>query len=91
MGAVGLVMIAATAWYSANAEKKARLVAITNTFADALKAEADGQKDAVGSAIENVVSNDKLQASAAKLKLTNTDLAGIIRGDVVPAWENIVR
>lgn len=88
LGAVGLVMLAATAWYSDNARKKAELVAITNTFVDALKAEADGQQGAVDAAIAASLSTPKLIEQARVLGLSVSDMAKIVKGEAVPAYEH---
>lgn len=87
-GALGLVMVGATAWYAENARKKAELVAITNDFVAALKDEADGQQGAVDAAIAKGLSDQKLIDAGKKLNISVSDMAKIIRGEVVPAYAN---
>lgn len=87
LGAVGLVMIAASAWYSDNAAKKAKLVGITNDFAKALEDEKAGQQGAVDAAVAKGLSDQKLIEQAKVLNLSVSDLAKIVRGEAVPAYE----
>lgn len=87
LGAVGLVMIAATKIYSDNAAKKARLVKITNDFTDALKAERDGQKGVVDSQVTSLIANQDLLDKAHALGLATSDVAKIVKGEAVPAWD----
>lgn len=88
LAAVALVAIGAIGWYSAEAKKKQELIAITNTFTDALKAEAEGQTGATDAAIMASVSNPKLIEQARVLGLSLGDLAKIVRGETVPAYEH---
>jgi TP901 family phage tail tape measure protein len=87
LGALGIIMIGATAVMADNAAKKARLRAVTDEFADALKREADGQKDAVQAAIAAQLSNKNIVKDAETLGLSVSQLADIINGKSVPAWD----
>lgn len=87
LGAVGLVMVAATAWYADNAAKKAKLIEITDTFTQALKDEAAGQNGAVDASIAAMLSSAELIRQAKMLGLSVSDMARVIKGEAVPAWE----
>lgn len=89
LAGLGIVLITATTWYSDNAKKKQELIAITNEFVDALNAEKDGQKGAVDAAIAKGLSDKKLIDAATALGLSTSDLAKIVRGESVSAYEKL--
>jgi len=89
LGALGLVIIAATAWYQANADKKAHLKQVTDEFVAALEAEKKGQEGAVQAAVAKSLSDQKLIDAAKTLGLTTQDLADIVNGKQVPAYSNL--
>lgn len=96
LGAVASGVLAASALagaailvYKALSDEKTRLAKITNTYVDALNAEAGGQKDAIDSATAKLIADNHLLDSATKLKLSAADLAKVVRGEQVPAYEAV--
>ena len=73
--------------YVQYAREKGRATAATEDFTDALKAEAQGQADAVTQALARQIADLADEAEAAGL--TVQDLAAVIRGDSVPAFEEL--
>jgi len=90
LGAVGLVLGAATAIYGMYNKEKQKAVERTNDFVNALQAEAGGQEDATNKHIAGVLANIDLDGTYSKLGLTINDLAAVIKGESVPAYDEFV-
>lgn len=89
MGLLGLAIVAGVAIYSVLEDKKQAQIQITNNYVDALKAEAAGQKDALASQIAKDIADEKYLATMKKLGITEAELAAVITGESVPAWDEL--
>lgn len=85
LGAVGLVLGAGIAIYQIYNRRKQEAAERTQTFADALLAERDGQNDAVQAAIARTLADENLLAIGEKLNVNQRDLANAIKGEMGPA------
>lgn len=81
------VIAAATAIYSGYAKEKQRARESTDDFVAALKAEKDGQVDALEANIAARLSYDEFADLASKLGVSMVDLARFVKGQSVPAIE----
>ena len=87
LGGVGLVLGAAISVYSMYSKEKQQATQRTNDFVNALKAEAGGQQDAIDTHLAAVLAGIDLTGTYDQLGLTVADLANVIKGESVPAYE----
>jgi len=87
LGSVVAVAGIAAATYLVVQGRKQALKQATNEYVTALEAEAAGQRDALSAAIAKDLSDKELVANAEALGLTTEQLAAVIRGDAVPAYD----
>jgi hypothetical protein len=85
--AAGVVAAGAGLIYNALSEDKERVTAITDDFTAALQAEAAGQKDATSAAIAAKIATGTIADIAEKAGISTVELADVINGKSVPAWE----
>lgn len=88
MGAIALVLGVASVAYGENQKRKQQLTDATNLFADALQREADGQSDAVKAQIGALITPEMV-TNAKKYGLTIGDLADVISGKSIPAFDKL--
>lgn len=90
LGAVGGVLALAGGLYYVYSQDKAKAKKITDDFVGALQEETQGQKDALKALIaRKIVDSDYLSNVAPKLKLSQQDIADVITGKSVPAYEKL--
>lgn len=61
----------------------------TEAFADALKDEASGTKDAVNALIAKELADKKIVKSGEKAGLTISEMAAVIKGEATPAFDEL--
>lgn len=86
LGVIGLALTAGALLYAAYTGSKQNAQQATDDFVAALAAEAAGQKDATDALIAKKLTEDDAAGTAARLGLTTSDLARVIRGESVPAY-----
>ena len=91
LGAIGLVLTAASFIYSYYNRNKDEATEKTNAFVDALKAEATGQRNATRELIANNLVADENLALYDKLGFTAQEIADIINGETSPAFDYLSR
>jgi hypothetical protein len=89
LGAVGGVLALAGGLYVAYTSDKRKAEQTTNDFVAALKAEASGQRDAVKALIARQIVDAEYLDNAEKLGLTQADIADVITGKNVPAFNSL--
>lgn len=87
LGAIGIVLTAATAIYGAYNGRKQAAIQITDNFRTALEAEADGQEDATAATIARIIADEDAFDIRSKLAITEADIAAAIRGETTPAMQ----
>jgi len=85
VAAVGAGIIA----YRAYEDHKEKVIALTNAYTAALKAEAQGTKDATLQVIAHELQQHGTIDAAQKAGLTVAQLASIIKGQSVPAYDQL--
>ena len=88
LGAAGGVIAAAAGLYITYTADKRKAEAATREFADALRAEAAGQKGAVNALIARKLVDSDALAITEQLGLSTADLGRVVRGETVPAFES---
>lgn len=89
MGIASAAAAGASVVYGLLASDKQKIAKITQNYAQALREEESGQKDAVTAQIARDISSSKMLDTMAKLGLTEAETAAVIRGETVPAFEAI--
>lgn len=89
-GALGAALVVAGAIYSSYASKKAEAAERTREFVAALKAEKEGQSDAVNALLASKFSVDGFQESMDALGVSMTDVVSFIQGGAVPALDELM-
>jgi tetratricopeptide (TPR) repeat protein len=87
LGALGGVLALAGGLYYSYSQDKARAKQVTDDFVGALNAEAQGQKDALKALIARQIVDSKYLGVAEKLGLTTAQIADVITGKSVPAFD----
>lgn len=90
LGIVGGVVAAGVAIYGIYAREKAKAEEQTRKFTEALRAEASGQEDAVLSLITQGIATEKFASAMEAAGLTATDVASAIKGEAVPAIDDML-
>lgn len=91
MLAVVGVAAAGAAVYMALAQRKAEARERTEELTDALRDEAQGNKDAVAQALARHLADKDLIESAEELGVSVQDLAKVLRGEASPAYDEVLR
>lgn len=89
LAALPLAITAATFVYQSWTREKKLAVQATDDLTTALVAEAKGHKDAVNEMLAGVLGTVEMQKVFDQLGVSATDVAGFIRGDTVPAIEEM--
>lgn len=89
LGAVGLVLTAGIALYSAYTSSKQRATEQTNSFRAALDAEAGGQKNATEALLASTITGDKFLRQHDAMAVSVEDLARAIQGEAVPSVDRV--
>jgi hypothetical protein len=87
LGVAGGVIAAAAGLYITYTADKRKAEAATREFAEALRAEAAGQKGAVNALIARKLVDSDALAISEQLGLSTADLGRVVRGETVPAFE----
>jgi TP901 family phage tail tape measure protein len=90
LGAIGVVIGVASILYGENARHKQALTDATDLFTAALKREAEGQQGAVKAQIAAMITPEMV-ANAKNYGLSVSELADVISGKSVPAFEALAK
>lgn len=89
LGAIGLVLTAGIAIYSAYSSAKQRATQQTNDFRNALDAEAQGQEGATDALLASTITGDKFLKQHDDMAVSVADLGKAIQGQTVPSVERV--
>jgi len=87
LGIAGGFAAAGLAIYQVLSSEKATLRQVTDDFATSLQAEAAGQNGATVAAIAAQLAQSDALAVGEKMGISASDIAKIIKGESVPAWD----
>lgn len=87
IAAIAIVLISAVALYRAFTASKDAAREATDSFVTSLKAEEEGHRGVLAAQLATTIQNAGLLDDAAKFGLTAADIANVIQGKTVPAYE----
>lgn len=89
LGVVGVALAAAITLYTVFAGRTSEAEEASRGFTEALQAEAAGQRDAIAAQIAREVADRRYVAVIDKLGLSTAEIADVINGKTVPAYEAV--